>query len=250
MTFKISANLFRVSQNKNWALNLSNHNYFKLKSLIILKYYLLGYIASRNIFLLSLKIFYSSTYKINIFLYYYKFKNKNFYLDKILKLKIEKELKKHFPDLNFILYIKNIINFLPLSIKKDNSTIKEIVGRQRNLGYYKNLLYIINISTYKPNAFLLSHYIVNILCGLKKQWPFLYLTFNYLEEFCTLRDYIDGIKIAIAGRISGRKRKKTTIKTFGNVPTYTLCKNIKYSLCTGYNIYGAFSIKIWITSNL
>jgi ribosomal protein S3 len=55
---------------------------------------------------------------------------------------------------------------------------------------------------------------------------------------------IRGMRVAIAGKINGRNRKKTVIKNFGRLSTQKLAENIKYSLSTSDNIYGAFSIKV------
>jgi ribosomal protein S3 len=115
--------------------------------------------------------------------------------------------------------------------------------------WIEDLIYIINICTYAPNAKLLSSFLIKILCSLKKQWAFIKITSNIIKSILPYRTKkINGIKFAISGKINGRNRKKTVLKSFGQVSTQTLKKCIKYSLSTSYNVYGAFSIKIWIVS--
>ncbi len=61
-----------------------------------------------------------------------------------------------------------------------------------------------------------------------------------------LQPEIKGLRIKFKGRINGRKRAKSTIIDYGNIPLRIHNEFIEYGESKGITIYGVIGIKIWI----
>ena len=56
----------------------------------------------------------------------------------------------------------------------------------------------------------------------------------------------EGIKIRIAGRLSGAEMARTEMQTAGRVPLTTLDADISYALCEAKTTFGVIGVKVWI----
>jgi hypothetical protein len=60
---------------------------------------------------------------------------------------------------------------------------------------------------------------------------------------------IKGIKFLVSGRIRGKERASSRLLQVGSTPTQSLGKNIVFSSCHSYTLYGLFGFKIWVFLN-
>lgn len=159
---------------------------------------------------------------------------------------MERDLNKFF-NVSIKLNINNVTNYLPLKVNNVSAKVKKVIWQPRKK-YIKDLINVINICTYAVSSKILSHFLLKVLCSLKRHWAFIKITFNILTKVLYFRNHkISGVQIAVQGKINGRGRKKTVLKHFGKIAKPNLTKCVKYSLSTDYNVYGAFSLKIWFT---
>ena len=254
MSYKTSSNSLRNTQLSSWDINLLPKNYNKLATNIKVFYFIKNFYMKRNIYLVSYQNL-NINFQDYLHIYYSKsINNKSinrfWFLDKSLKFSLEKKLELYFNNLDIVLITFNILNsILKTSLqefKKVYTDIYRKFKRRKKIKYLKPLIHILNICIYTGNIELLSTFLVNELCKLRKQWTFIYLVSKIINEFFNFYKELIGLKFAIAGRINGRSRKVTYVRTFGSVPAQSINSNIKYSLDSNYNIYGAFSIKVWV----
>ena len=59
-----------------------------------------------------------------------------------------------------------------------------------------------------------------------------------------------GIKISVAGRLSGIEIARTEVSQEGSVPCHTLRANIDYGYATAYTTYGIIGVKIWVNHGI
>ena len=55
-----------------------------------------------------------------------------------------------------------------------------------------------------------------------------------------------GLKFIIAGRFRAKDRSKKKLITLGRVPLSSLSKDVDFSSCHVYTVYGAFGLKMWV----
>ena len=82
---------------------------------------------------------------------------------------------------------------------------------------------------------VLSNFLIKTLCKLKKQWFFINIAQKILRY--SLSYYhgvaLSGFKLAIAGKINGRRRKKTLVTSFGSLKAQSINRKVKFCLSTG-----------------
>jgi len=59
-------------------------------------------------------------------------------------------------------------------------------------------------------------------------------------------DEFFGMKFRLAGRFRAKDRACSKIVILGSVPTQTLIKNVVFSSCHAYTVYGSFGLKFWV----
>jgi hypothetical protein len=74
---------------------------------------------------------------------------------------------------------------------------------------------------------------------------FVKLISNSFLELSSLSS-ISGLKFIINGKFQGKDRSSSKLVLVGNVPNQTISKNIEYSLCHVYTLYGAFGLRFWV----
>jgi ribosomal protein S3 len=163
--------------------------------------------------------------------------------NQVLNLYLTKYLTKHF-SITTQIYIKNIKNFLKNSARKLNKILFKQLRFNKQVKFLKNIIYILNISTYCKSAYFFSEYIAAQLCKSRKQWLIINITTQIITKILKVRLNIKGCKILISGRLQGRDRKKTFLKVFGLLPLQVFSSKISYSLSQNYNVFGAFGVKI------
>jgi len=164
--------------------------------------------------------------------------------DRVLTLKLMKYLEQFF-GLNMLVYCKSINFYFKQSTLQLNFKLYNVFRFFRRFSFFRDTLYIANISTYCRNPLLLSDHIVEELCRVRNQWPIINLTSRLLSKLLKMRIHIKGIKLLISGRLRGRSRKKTYSKTFGQLPLQSFSKNVQYSLSQDFNVFGMFGVKLW-----
>jgi len=163
--------------------------------------------------------------------------------DQLLSISLMRYLKQFF-DLNFEIRTKNIKRFLKNSARRLNKTVFKSLRFYKKFNFFKDTLYIANITTYCNTPTLLADHLVTQLCRLRNQWPLINVVTNIIKEILHIRLTIKGFKLLISGRLQGRNRKKTYTKVFGSLPLQTFSNNINYALSQDYNIFGMFGVRV------
>ncbi|HEY4513724.1 MAG TPA: 30S ribosomal protein S3 [Candidatus Paceibacterota bacterium] len=81
--------------------------------------------------------------------------------------------------------------------------------------------------------------------GLEKRMPFRRVLKQTVEKVMANRD-VQGVRIAIAGRLGGAEMSRTEEIKRGRVPLQTLRADIDFSREIAYLPYGVIGVKVWI----
>ena len=81
--------------------------------------------------------------------------------------------------------------------------------------------------------------------GLEKRQTFRRVLKQTVEKVMANRD-VQGVRIAIAGRLGGAEMSRTEEIKRGRVPLQTLRADIDFARETAYLPYGVIGIKVWI----
>jgi hypothetical protein len=101
----------------------------------------------------------------------------------------------------------------------------------------------------KNSGKILAEFIANRLQNTKKHNQFFYLLRSTLISLQKTKIFnINGIKIRIKGRLSGKARSTSKLIVIGQVPTQTLTDHVDFAEATSYTTNGTFGIKVWSTS--
>lgn len=81
--------------------------------------------------------------------------------------------------------------------------------------------------------------------GLEKRMPFRRVLKQTVEKVMANRD-VQGVRIAIAGRLGGAEMSRTEEIKKGRVPLQTLRADIDFAREVAYLPYGVLGVKVWI----
>ena len=81
--------------------------------------------------------------------------------------------------------------------------------------------------------------------GLEKRMPFRRVLKQTVEKVMANRD-VQGVRIAIAGRLGGAEMSRTEEIKRGRVPLQTLRADIDFAREVAYLPYGVLGVKVWI----
>ena len=81
--------------------------------------------------------------------------------------------------------------------------------------------------------------------GLEKRMPFRRVLKQTVEKVMANRD-VQGVRIAVAGRLGGAEMSRREEIKRGRVPLQTLRADIDFAHETAYLPYGVIGIKVWI----
>ena len=81
--------------------------------------------------------------------------------------------------------------------------------------------------------------------GLEKRMPFRRVLKQTVEKVMANRD-VEGVRIAIAGRLGGAEMSRTEEIKRGRVPLQTLRADIDFAREVAYLPYGVLGVKVWI----
>lgn len=168
--------------------------------------------------------------------------------EKLLILKITQSLY-YFGLQNVNIKLKNLNWWTDFRINKNlNNLVYNTLHRSSHrLLSLKDFIFITNFSTYFGSTSILSEYFINEICKVRRQWQIIYTFKTILFTFVQKRiKNLKGFKIMLIGRIQGRKRTKKFNHSYGPMPVNKISADIRYSLSTDFNIFGMFSLRLWL----
>ena len=120
------------------------------------------------------------------------------------------------------------------NIKKVRSTLEAVVGMKIDLD-------IKEIKSPDMDAFLVAE---NIAGQLERRISFSRAMKRAIRQ--TMRQGAEGIRVQVAGRLSGAEMARTIHMREGRVPRQTLRANIDYAITEALTSYGRVGVKVWI----
>lgn len=182
------------------------------------------------------------------FKHFKKFKYIFLLKEKLLILKITQSLY-YFGLQNVNIKLKNLNWWTDFRINKNlNNIVYNTLHRSSHrILSLKDFIFITNFSTYFGSTSILSEYFINEICKVRRQWQIIYTFKTILFTFVQKRiKNLKGFKIMLIGRIQGRKRTKKFNHAYGPMPVNKIAADIRYSLSTDFNIFGMFSLRLWL----
>jgi hypothetical protein len=182
------------------------------------------------------------------FKHFKKFKYIFLLKEKLLILKITQSLF-YFGLQNINIKLKNLNWWTDFRINKNlNNLVYTTLHRSSHkILSLKDFIFITNFSTYFGSTSILSEYFINEICKVRRQWQIIYTFKTILFTFVQKRiKNLKGFKIMLIGRIQGRKRTKKFNHNYGPMPVNKISADIRYSLSTDFNLYGMFSLRLWL----
>ena len=120
------------------------------------------------------------------------------------------------------------------NIKKVRSTLEAVVGMKIDLD-------IKEIKSPDMDALLVAE---NIAGQLERRISFSRAMKRAIRQ--TMRQGAEGIRVQVAGRLSGAEMARTIHMREGRVPRQTLRANIDYAITEALTSYGRVGVKVWI----
>jgi len=120
------------------------------------------------------------------------------------------------------------------NIKKVRSSLESVVGMKIDLD-------IKEIKSPDMDALLVAE---NIAGQLERRISFSRAMKRAIRQ--TMRQGAEGIRVQVAGRLSGAEMARTIHMREGRVPRQTLRANIDYALSEALTSYGRVGVKVWI----
>jgi len=120
------------------------------------------------------------------------------------------------------------------NIKKVRSNLEAVVGMKIDLD-------IKEIKSPDMDALLVAE---NIAGQLERRISFSRAMKRAIRQ--TMRQGAEGIRVQVAGRLSGAEMARTIHMREGRVPRQTLRANIDYALSEALTSYGRVGVKVWI----
>ncbi len=84
-----------------------------------------------------------------------------------------------------------------------------------------------------------------IVEDIEKRLPFRRIIKQSLEKISTARE-VEGVKIALKGRLDGAEMARYEWAKKGRIPLQTIRANIDYAEKTAFTAYGTIGVKVWI----
>lgn len=111
----------------------------------------------------------------------------------------------------------------------------------------KPLTFKINLNIQEINRNEVSAPVVaqQIATDIEKRMPYRNLMKRQIEAIKQNRE-VQGVKIALAGRLNGSEIARRDWLAHGKMPLQTLRARIDYGEATAFNSYGTIGIKVWI----
>ena len=85
----------------------------------------------------------------------------------------------------------------------------------------------------------------NLAQDLEKRLPFRRVMKQALERVAANKS-VEGVKIAISGRLGGADMSRAEWLKRGRIPLQTFRANIDYGFATAYTVQGTIGVKVWI----
>jgi small subunit ribosomal protein S3 len=120
------------------------------------------------------------------------------------------------------------------NIKKVRNTLEAVVGMKIDLD-------IKEIKSPDMDALLVAE---NIAGQLERRISFSRAMKRAIRQ--TMRQGAEGIRVQVAGRLSGAEMARTIHMREGRVPRQTLRANIDYAITEALTSYGRVGVKVWI----
>lgn len=94
----------------------------------------------------------------------------------------------------------------------------------------------------ESNAAIVAEMVVD---GLEKRLPFRRVVKSTLEKVMANRD-VQGVRIALAGRLGGATMSRFEDRKLGRIPLQTFRADVDYAVTKAVMPYGAIGVKVWI----
>jgi small subunit ribosomal protein S3 len=120
------------------------------------------------------------------------------------------------------------------NIKKVRNNLEAVVGMKTDLD-------IKEIKSPDMDALLVAE---NIASQLERRISFSRAMKRAIRQ--TMRQGAEGIRVQVAGRLSGAEMARTIHMREGRVPRQTLRANIDYAISEAQTTYGQVGVKVWI----
>ena len=101
---------------------------------------------------------------------------------------------------------------------------------------------IIEIRQSETDAAVVAYMVAE---GLEKRMPFRRVLKQTVEKVIAVRE-IEGVRIAISGRLGGAEMSRKEELRKGRIPLQTFCADIDFAHEQAYLPYGVIGIKVWI----
>ena len=126
-------------------------------------------------------------------------------------------------------------------IGRGGAEVENIKSEIDDLTGKRTVINIEQIKTPHTNAMLVAE---SISTALIKKIRFRSILKRSIDR--AMDEGVDGIKIAISGRLNGAEIARTEWMKKGRIPLQTLRANIDYGFCEAKTTYGNIGIKVWI----
>lgn len=127
--------------------------------------------------------------------------------------------------------------------QKLREEIRKILDKKKFLPANMDLkLDIKEIKSPESNAAIVAEMVVD---GLEKRLPFRRVMKSTLEKVMANRD-VQGVRIALAGRLGGATMSRFEDRKLGRIPLQTFRADVDYAVTKAIMPYGAIGVKVWI----
>jgi len=123
-------------------------------------------------------------------------------------------------------------------VKKVRQSLEELAGKKMDLD-------IKEIKAPDTDAFLVAR---NIADQMERRISYRRAMKRAIQQ--AMRQGAEGIKIEVAGRLSGAEMARTVWLRDGRVPLQTLRANIDFSKAEALTTYGRIGVKVWVYNGL
>ncbi|HHY90478.1 MAG TPA: 30S ribosomal protein S3 [Clostridiales bacterium] len=126
-------------------------------------------------------------------------------------------------------------------IGKGGAGVEELKKELENLTGKSVSVNINEIKNAEADAQLIAE---NVAFSLERRISFRRAMKQAIQR--ALRAGVEGVKIAVSGRLGGAEMARTEKYSEGNVPLHTLRANIDYGFAEANTTYGKIGVKVWI----
>lgn len=130
-------------------------------------------------------------------------------------------------------------------IGRKGDTVKKIRQNLESMTGKKVDLEIAEIKTPDTDAYLVA---VNIAGQIERRVAYRRAMKRAIQQ--ALRQGAQGVKIEVAGRLSGAEMARTVVLREGRVPLQTLRANMDFARAEALTTYGRIGVKVWVYKGL